>query len=133
MKKSTQKRLVSYFFDNIQTYTNLVLKNMSVEGYTQPEEAWLVDMFMYSEDHTPKVFDELKSFRNFILWNEDYIRNAINNINKIMDINSDYMKLHPFEKFLSVYNSYLAVEKMSPGLGKETISNWEKNYVKKLL
>lgn len=121
MKKTTQKKMVKYFYDNIERYSDLVLYNMKQTGYTQPEEAWMVDHFLYSQEHLPKTFEEIKSFRNFILNYEEYIRQAICNINKTMPKNSDYFKLHPFEKFLSIYNSYLQVENIQSGLGKEQI------------
>jgi hypothetical protein len=121
MKKTTQKELVKYFYDNIERYSDLILYNMKQTGYTQPEEAWMVDHFLYSKEHSPKTTQEIKSFRDFILNYEEYIRQAICNINKAMPKNNDYFKLHPFEKFLSVYNSYLEVEKIKSGLGKEQI------------
>jgi hypothetical protein len=123
MKKITQKRLVKYFHDNIERYSDLVLYNMKQTGYTQPEEAWMVDHFLYSHEqkHTKSTFNEIKLYRDFILNYEEYIRQAICNINKVLVDNDDYNKLHPFEKFLSVYNSYLEVEKIQPGLGKEVI------------
>ena len=128
MKQITQKELVKYFYDNAKRYSDLVLYNMWKQtGYTQPEEAWIVDQFLYSKEHSPKTTQEIKLFRDFILNYNEYIRQAICNINKTMLKNNDYFKLHPFEKVLSIYNSYLKVEKIKTGLGKETIIKFYEN------
>ena len=123
MKKPLQKAIVKWYEQEHNSLSQL--------DPIRPYEAFVVQVYidelMFKGTNTPAVIKQLDMFRDFIDDHFSYMYNAIGNVERMMETSpycDEYKNKTKFEKVLSVYNSYLELEKLIPGRGDETIQNF---------
>jgi hypothetical protein len=125
MKKPLQKSIIKWYKNEQGS-----LSQLNIMG---PFESFVVQVYidelMFKGENTPSVVKQLTEFRNFIDDNYLYILNCITNVERMMNTSpspykEDYENKTKFEKVLSIHNSYLELESMVPGRGKETIEEF---------
>jgi len=123
MKKPLQKSIIKWYKNEQDSLSQI--------NPMRPFESFVVQVYidelMFKGENTPSVIKQLTEFRDFIDDNYLYILNCITNVERMMTTSpykDDYYNKTKFEKVLSIHNSYLELESMVPGRGKETIQDF---------
>ena len=79
------------------------------------------------KEPTKTELKEMNDCYEFLYEFNDYVIAAISNVERLMEtspLNKEYNSKSQFEKSLSVYTSYLQLEKLVPGRGDEAIQKY---------
>jgi hypothetical protein len=117
MKKPLQKSIIEWYIKEHDSLSQL--------NPIRPYEAFVVEVYidelMFTGRNTPSVIKQLEKFRNFIEDNYEYIKKVIANVTRL---STPFEDKNQFEKVLTVYDSYLQVEKLAPGKGDEIVQEF---------
>ncbi len=124
MKKQLQKAIIEWYEQEHDSLSDYRVIDRCYEAFVVQV---YIDELMFKGTNTPSVIKQLDKLRDFIDDHFGYIYSAIVNVERMMVTSpyyTEYMKKTKFEKVLSVYNSYLELEKAVPGRGDETIQHF---------
>lgn len=123
MKKPLQKAIIEWYKKEHHSLSQL--------DPIRPYEAFVVQVYidelMLKGTNTPSTIKQLQALRDFFDKNFIYIYSARENVERMMETSpyaEEYNQKTEFEKALSVYNSYMELEKAVPGRGDETIKEF---------
>jgi hypothetical protein len=124
MKKQLQKAIIKWYEQEHDSLSDYIVIDRCYEAFVVQV---YIDELMFKGTNTPSVIKQLDKLRDFIEDNLSYIYSAVANVERMMVTSpyyTEYMNKTKFEKVVSVYNSYLELEKAVPGRGDETIQHF---------
>ena len=130
MKKQLQKAIMEWYNTPKYVYNELgeeELVDYSLDGPEVIMSNYLSFRARNGKEATEKELKEMDDCYEFFYEFKGYVRAAIYNVECLMEkspFNQEYKNKSQFEKALSVYNSYLELEKLVPGRGDETIQHF---------
>lgn len=130
MKKKLQKAIMEWY--NTPKYVYNEFGKQELVDYTLDAPEVIMSNYLSFRARNGKEpnkieLKEMDDCYEFLFEFKSYVKSAISNVERVMEkspFNQEYKNKSQFEKALSVYNSYLELEKISPGKGDETIQHF---------
>jgi hypothetical protein len=130
MKKALQKSIMEWY--NTPKYVYNELGQEELVDYTLDTPEVIMSNYLSfrarnGKQPTKSEYKEMNDCYEFLYEFKGYVSAAIYNVERMMEsspFNTEYKNKSQFEKALSVYNSYLELEKLVPGRGDETVQHF---------
>jgi hypothetical protein len=130
MKKPLQKSIIEWYNTPKYVYNELgqeELVDYTLDGAEVIMSNYLSFRALNGKEHNKTELKEMNDCYEFLYEFKGYIYSAIGNVERLMEkspFNQEYNNKSQFEKALSVYDSYLQVEKLAPGKGDEIVQEF---------